>query len=671
MAVATMRVPTIFTAVDRFSDVVSRMGAGVNRFGKNTTSALSRVDHKLNGVFNSMNGLSQLAIGGGVGGLFYYAGKDIMEFEKAIASVAAITGTKIGAMNSQIISLGKETKRSVIDVAKGFEIVGSKMSEYLDNPEALKTITGAGILLAKAANLELEPAINSMTGVMNIFKQSAEDAYKIVNKLSAGETVGSITIAQTADILPQFGAQAVRANVTIEESIALVQALTKSLGVENVGRGLRNILFDISSTKTWDKNRWKAVKMAGIDFEFVTNNANKLVDRLRELKKLQGVKGGVELFFKRVNSIAANTLFQNFDKGDASFTAFLEKIKNLNDAEEKAAKNTSTLSYAIQTLKASFTNYVVENDNANGALGVTKSLMAWLSDNIRNVVNLVLSLTIAFVGWKVIIGIVSLASGIVSIFNSIMKANLIITQIATFRAIAYSEALWLVVAAQWAAYWPVLLVIAALGGLAYAFWDSGEAAENSATKQIDALMEQNKAYMGSTNVLSTELQKQEALLNKHNAKVLTPKKSILFDVPKSEAQLKAERILRNEKERAAVDAYNKNVQRIAAEKLRAKNELNNLKDSKYNNGYYTMNQSNFMQEQLNKDKNLMFLQSKGMSFDEIEKIYPNLTTVAERKQQLEIIIKDPGQVVKETKFEGTTYGPGIPVMVGSTKTPKK
>lgn len=229
MAVATMRVPTIFTAVDRFSDVVSRMGAGVNRFGKNTTSALSRVDNKLNGVFNSMNGLSQLAIGGGVGGLFYYAGKDIMEFEKAIASVAAITGTKIGAMNSQIISLGKETKRSVIDVAKGFEIVGSKMSEYLDNPEALKTITGAGILLAKAANLELEPAINSMTGVMNIFKQSAEDAYKIVNKLSAGETVGSITIAQTADILPQFGAQAVRANVTIEESIALVQALTKSL----------------------------------------------------------------------------------------------------------------------------------------------------------------------------------------------------------------------------------------------------------------------------------------------------------------------------------------------------------------------------------------------------------------------------------------------------------
>ena len=78
-----------------------------------------------------------------------------------------------------------------------------------------------------------------------------------------------------------------------------------------------------------------------------------------------------------------------------------------------------------------------------------------------------------------------------------------------------------------------------------------------------------------------------------------------------------------------------------------------------------------MQDQINKDKNLMFLQSKGMSFNEMEKIYPNLTTVDERRQQLEIIINDPGQVVKETKFEGSTYGPGVPVILGSTKKPSK
>jgi TP901 family phage tail tape measure protein len=288
------------------------MSGGVTKFSNTTASAVQRMDHKINGVFNSLNGMSQLAVGGGLSMLFYQGGKDIMDYETKLASLAAVTGTEIGAMNKQIESLGKTTGRSVIDIAGAFEIVGSKMSEYLDNPDALKKITDGSILLANASRMELEPAIESLTQLMNIYKMTANDTSKIVNKLSAGETVGSISIAQSGDILRQFGAQAVSTNVRIEESIALIQTLTKSLGVEGVGRNLRNILFDISSTKTWDKNRWKAIRMAGVDFEFVTNKANTLTDRLTELKKLSGVKGATELFFKRTGTIGAKTLFQNF-----------------------------------------------------------------------------------------------------------------------------------------------------------------------------------------------------------------------------------------------------------------------------------------------------------------------------------------------------------------------
>jgi len=98
---------------------------------------------------------------------------------------------KSATLNHQIESLGKETKRSVIDIAKSFEIVGSKMSQYLDKPDELKSITKASILMADASKMELEPAIESLTGVMNIFGKSAADANYIVNKLSAGEIVGS------------------------------------------------------------------------------------------------------------------------------------------------------------------------------------------------------------------------------------------------------------------------------------------------------------------------------------------------------------------------------------------------------------------------------------------------------------------------------------------------
>ena len=154
MAVATMRVPTVFTAVDRFSDVVSRMTGGVNKFSKTASSAVSRVDNKINGMWNSMNSISQFAIGGGIGGLFYYAGQDILEYEKKLASLGAVTGTAVGSMNNQIETLGKQTRRSVIDIAGSFEIVGSKMSQYLDKPEALKEITKASILMAEASRME-------------------------------------------------------------------------------------------------------------------------------------------------------------------------------------------------------------------------------------------------------------------------------------------------------------------------------------------------------------------------------------------------------------------------------------------------------------------------------------------------------------------------------------
>ena len=650
MAVATMRVPTIFTAVDRFSDVVSRMGAGVNRFGKNTTSALSRVDNKLNRVFGSMNSISQLAIGGGVGGLFYYAGKDIMDYEAKIASLAAVTGTKVGSMNKNIEALGNKTKMSVIDIAGAFEIVGSKMSQYLQEPKALQSITDASIILSRAAKMELEPAISSLTGVMNIYRMSSEDAMKVVNKLSAGETVGSISISQTADILTQFGAQAVRANAPIEESIALIQTLVKSMGQEGVGRGLRNILFDIASTETWDKNRWKAIRKAGVDFKFVTDNTQDLTARLRELKKLAGVKGAMELFFKRTGTVAANTLFQNFDK--EGFTDFLGKIKLLNDAQEKANKNTSTLSYAIDKLKASFTNFVVTNDKANGALGTTKSLMGWLSDNMRNVINLVLSLTIAFVGFKVIVGIVASASGVLSAFNAVMGVHRFIMLWATMTNTGYAASLYAVASATLAAYWPILLVIGALGALVYAFWDSGEAAENSTTKQMDALMEQNKAYMGSTNVLSSELQKQAALIDNHNAKVLTPK-PVVSNIINKEAERK---------------------QQV----LNQRNLLKPREIKPVSSSLMTKLNENYKIDQAYGTSTRQLLRKNGLSYEEIMSSKENLAGKSDNEKFFNFIKNSKGELVVNVKVKGgevesidDSNAQGLPVKVTSTKTTTK
>jgi len=113
-----MKVPTIFYAVDRFSDVVSKMTRKTAAFGETAQAAAMRSSR----AFNSA-GTNMLSAGVGMALGLGYAVNESIKYEKAIASLAAVTGTSVGEMNQQIESLGKETKRSVIDIAKSFEIL--------------------------------------------------------------------------------------------------------------------------------------------------------------------------------------------------------------------------------------------------------------------------------------------------------------------------------------------------------------------------------------------------------------------------------------------------------------------------------------------------------------------------------------------------------------------
>lgn len=512
MAVAQMRVPTIFTAVDRFSDVVSKMTSKTSHFSKSTVGAINRVDHRLNNMWGSMNNISQLAIGGGVGGLFYYAGKDIMDYETAIHSLGAVTGTVVGVMNKDIESLGKETGRSVIDITKGFEDIGSKMSEYLKNPTALKEIARQGILMANASRMSAEDSIDNLTSLLNQFGKGYGDANAIVNKLSAGEDIGASTIPETIDILRQFAASARMAGADYTESIAMVQAVTKTLGKQGVGRNFRNIMVDLNTGKGMDKNKLKALAMVGINIDKMIDPATTFIEKMKELTKLSANKQAMGMFFKKTGMEAGSTFLREFK----TFEKYLDFIKNNNTAQAKAAKNTATFSFAIDQLKNKFTNFIVTNNDANGALGVTKSLIRWMTDNMGTLIKVLVSVLAVFLAWKAIVGVIALINGVMATFNAIMAVHRFIVLWATMTNVGYAASLWAVAAATLAAYWPLLLIAGALGVLVYSLWDTKSATDAMVGSQISGLDKSNMAWKNSTSVMAGELSKQNNLLAKTN-----------------------------------------------------------------------------------------------------------------------------------------------------------
>lgn len=517
MALQAMRVPTVFTAKDKFSSVINTMTRNTRTFA----SGVSRLNNQINNEMASINRMAKYAAIAGGTMLFYKAGEDIIAYEKAIASLGAVTGTVVGSMNKDIESLGDETKRSVIDIAASFENIGSKMSEYLKNPTALREIAKQSILLADASRMPIEESTDNLTSILNQFKLTYKDAVRVVNKLSAGEDIGASTISESADVVRQFAASSRMAGASLEETIALVQSTTKTLGKQGVGRGFRNLMVDLNTGKGMDKNKQKALLMVGADINKIIKPTTKFVDKLREIKKLLSNKQAMGMFFKKTGFETGATFLGSFNQ----FERYLKFIEDKNTAQTKADKNNATFAKGWMDLKSAFTNAVVTGKNAGSGLEFVKEIMVWMIPNMRNFINLISSVAVAFVGWKIIVGIVSLVSGIMSAFTAIMSAHRFVVLWATLTNTGYAASLWAVAAATLEAYWPLLLIAGALGLLVYAFWDTGDAADDMVSKQISALNKGNSAIENSTGVMDSELQKQLGLMDGFSKKAKTAYKA--------------------------------------------------------------------------------------------------------------------------------------------------
>lgn len=461
---STIKIPTEFTAVDKFSSVVSKMTAGVSNFSKSTASAVQRVNTKVNGMFNSLDSISQLAIGGGISAGFLMAGKSVMDYEDALASLEAVTGEKSSKFRSQIESIAKSTNKSAIDVAGSFEIIGSAMSQYLSDPKALGEISEAGIILSKAAKMELEPALESLTSAMNQFNLGSEKALDTVNRLTAGEIVGSVSTAKATEQLSKFGAVANSVNVSLPESVALIQTLGKKFTgamQSEIGTAAKNLLLIMDASSTASKGATASLERNGVSTKVLMDRSISLGARLKELSKIKKDGAAMALVFGKENAAAGNVIFDQLN----TYVKWEEQIRKTNKAQEQARVNSATLSKVFESIKNSFVNAIVSGDSLNGTLFNLKNVGTFIADNMRTILKIVIGLVSAFITFKTVVLATTLITGAYNIAIGVMGALTGTASIAigqsTIAMNAYKIATGLVTAAQWA--WNVALTANPIG----------------------------------------------------------------------------------------------------------------------------------------------------------------------------------------------------------------
>lgn len=339
----------------------------------------------LSGLVDSLKNLAGAF--GLVGGITAFAGilKDafhtINEFEQSLADLSSITGASgkdLDFLKKNAIELGKSVKGGAIAVVEAYKLIAGAKPELLDNVKALNQVTEATITLAQAAGMELPDAATALTDAMNQFGAEAEDAQEFIDALANGAKFGSAEIPQLTEALLKFGAVARSANISVQESAALVELLAEN-GIKGAeaGTALRNVLLKISAPDALPKEAKKALIDLGISFDFLKDKTVPIQSKLEALRPLLKDNAKLLKVFGFENVVAARNIIEHTERlGELTV-----QMGTFGTAEEQAAVRMETVNGRLDQLNSKYDSLILSIGNGKGAVSGFFKLFISLAGN--------------------------------------------------------------------------------------------------------------------------------------------------------------------------------------------------------------------------------------------------------------------------------------------------
>lgn len=364
--------------------------AKLNSTVKKTQAALSQVQgssgllgKSIGGAAGQINGLiggfSKLSgpMAGAAAGLAAVSAtiKSCVEngakFELALDHLQSLTGltaNQMGNVKNQILQTASAYNIAASEVADAYGVIGSKMPELLQSPEALDRVARAASTLAKAGIMPLQDSIDSLTGIMNQMGADADSAERYINVLAAGSKNGAGNIQYLAQAFTKAGSAISNAGLSVEQGTALIEALAKRIPDAAVaGTQLRNVLLTLSTKAKDDLNP----TIVGLD------------TALDNLSKMSGNASEMVNLFGKENYNAAMILAQSAD----TVQDLTDKVTGTSEAHEQAAINTDNLSSKVDALKVAWENLTSAIGASNGVLAKTVSLLTDALNGLLSLAN--------------------------------------------------------------------------------------------------------------------------------------------------------------------------------------------------------------------------------------------------------------------------------------------
>ena len=438
-----LKVPTIFTAIDKFSSVVSGMEKNVKSFTTKSEANIARLQRSMRGISDTSRKVSIATglIGIAIVAPMAVAVKSAVDYETSIASLSAITGAtgaELSKFKSKVEQVADAQKMAYGETAKAFELAGSAMPELLKSADALGKVSSSAITLSKASGEDLASSIRSLTGTMNQFSLGAEQSERTINVLAAGAKVGAASIAQTSDAMVNFGSVAAGANLSVEQAVGAVQVLSKySLFGAEAGTKLRGSILKLQQAGVGYKSGQFAINDALLE-------SKNRIDKLRTAKEKDAA---ILKLFGAENISTGKILLNNIDL----FKEYTAGVTATSEATIQAQIKSATLAKKWEQMKNQAQNLAIKigelllpiiSKVADKVGPVIESFIAWTKENPKlfsGIIKVAVAVGVLLLAMSVITGIVSIVTGFIATVTGLGVAWLAVSGFITMNVIPIFE----------------------------------------------------------------------------------------------------------------------------------------------------------------------------------------------------------------------------------------
>lgn len=472
-----LTIPTIFTAVDKFTAPLQQMSDHMTAFGSAAEGAIGRSErafHRFLPVLGEsarqlLEFASAAAIAGALVMAVHWGIDQLQKYNEAQIHLRETTGASGPALeeyNRRIMAIGVAHRANVIDTTDAF-IATLKLNPALQgNAEAIYKIVDASTALSKATGGALIPLNVQLNEIYTKYNIGVDKAAGVTDALAMSmKLFGKGTIEERTKALADFSSTARTFGLSPNQSIALVSMTSGITDAAAAGGGLSLILRKLETARFLSPSILAQLGNAGINARMLSDSAVDIGVKFQALYKIKDNGALLDEIFGRRGAETIKALI-NVSGG------YLDMLAKINDsqgaANEMEMQRRNIASVALNDLANTFSRLLISNNSASQGVQSFTSAINWLTDHLQIVLDIVVPLIEFFVGYEAIMFALSfatkawsLATGFLTIaqegLNAAMIANPIGLIIEAIAAVVLMVAIALQYWDRWGAAFMILL----------------------------------------------------------------------------------------------------------------------------------------------------------------------------------------------------------------------